>query len=228
MYVPRNRKEALFPRSGLPMIFVHTPKCAGSFVAAAFGHRFRRCVTLREPSLAGHQTWQEYRRGLEALGLSIADYVTFSTMRNPWAWHASWYSYIRGDRDGKRSGHRIEHELFQKMNFRDYILSLDDPDVPRGPQGYITRQISEWFTDADGRIAVDHVLLVERIEEDFERMRAAENLRVTLPGKRVNTSREGDFREAYDSVTEEAIRKRHARDIAMFGYDFATGAPRPI
>ena len=51
-------------------------------------------------------------------------------MRNPWAWHASWYSYIRGDRDGKRSGHRIEHELFQKMNFRDYILSLDDPDVP--------------------------------------------------------------------------------------------------
>lgn len=221
MYVPRNRFEAIVPGAGLPMIFVHTPKCAGSFVAAAFGRRFRRCITLKKAELRGHLTWQEYKSGLARLGFSISDFVTFSTVRNPWAWHVSWYTYIRNDENGKKSGHQIEHELFKKMEFKDYIRSLDDPELPRSPQGYITRQISDWFLDEEGKIAVDYLLRAEVIEGDFEAMREKEKLRAKLPQRRLNVSNKKDFREFYDSETEALVRSRHARDIAMFGYDFA-------
>ena len=221
MYVPRNRIEAILPGAGLPMVFVHTPKCAGSFVAAAFGRRFRRCITLRKPELRGHLTWQEYKTRFEKLGLSISDFVTFSTIRNPWAWHVSWYTYIRNDVGGKRSGHRIEHELFQKMEFRDYIRTLSDPDLPRSPQGYTTRQVSDWFLDEDGNIAVDYVLRAEHLAGDFEAMREKEHILAKLPPKKLNVSNKRDFREFYDSDTEAIIRARHARDIEMFGYDFA-------
>lgn len=220
MHVPRNRTEMLLPRAGLPMVFVHTPKCAGSFVAAAFGRRFRRCITLRRKELRGHLTWQEYKARFAELGLSIADFVTFSTVRNPWAWHVSWYSYIRNDSGGRRSGHRIEHELFQTMSFADYVNTLEDPDLPRGPQGYLTRQISDWFVDETGEIAVDYVLRTEHMAQDFDVMRKSENLRVALPEKPLNVSNAHDFREFYNDATADIIRSRHARDISLFGYDF--------
>ena len=220
VYVPRHPVEAIVPGAGLPMIFVHTPKCAGSFVAAAFGRRFRRCITLRNPALSGHLTWQEYRSRLAGLGVSISEFVTFSTVRNPWAWHVSWYTYIRNDEGGKKSGHQIEHELYKTMEFKDYIRTLDDPELPRGQQGYITRQISDWFTDEEGKIAVDYVLRTEQITSDFEAMRQREHLWVKLPRQRLNVSNKKDFRKFYDSDAEAIVRSRHARDIAMFDYKF--------
>ena len=220
MYVPRGHLEKLYLRAGLPMVFVHTPKCAGSFVASAFGRRFRRCVTLTKPELSGHLTWQQYKVAFMKIGLSIKDYVTFSTMRNPWAWHVSWYNYIKNDSGGRKSGHYIEHEQFKSMSFENYIETLADPDLPRSPQGYTTRQVSDWFIDDDGKIAVDYVLRAERISHDFEMMRMKENLRVALPTKKVNVSNKVDFREFYSDRTEAIVRLRHSRDIEMFGYDF--------
>ena len=106
------------------------------------------------------------------------------------------------------------------MNFENYIETLADPDLPRSPQGYTTRQVSDWFIDDDGKIAVDYVLRAERISHDFEMMRMKENLRVALPTKKVNVSNKVDFREFYSDRTEAIVRLRHSRDIEMFGYDF--------
>lgn len=86
MLVPRSFTESLWPFSGLPMVFVHTPKCSGSFVAKAFGRRFKRCPTLRWPEMRGHLTWQEYDQRFAARGIDLGKkFVTFSVVRNPWA-----------------------------------------------------------------------------------------------------------------------------------------------
>jgi len=54
MYMPRTRLEATGLKRGLPMIFVHTPKCGGSYIAHAIGYfRERNCITRRHPSLKG-------------------------------------------------------------------------------------------------------------------------------------------------------------------------------
>jgi len=82
MYVPRTRLESLGLKRGLPMIFVHTPKCGGSFVADAIGHRRERhCFTRRHPMLRGHKTYLEYQHAFTTLGIDINKFVTFSVVR---------------------------------------------------------------------------------------------------------------------------------------------------
>ncbi|MHA6261934.1 sulfotransferase family 2 domain-containing protein [Arenibacterium sp. CAU 1754] len=221
MYVPQSRTDLLWPRWGKRMIFVHTPKCGGSFVNNAFGRRFKRCITLREPSMAGHLTWMEYRDAFAALGQDIGDYSCFSVIRNPWAWHVSWYNYVRKDTGGRSSGMPQEHALFQKMSFSDYLQWLEDPlDTGRGNQYYL-KQISDWLIDETGTIRVSDILRQETLRADLEKFRDKHHLLLRIPKRMVNQSTEGDYRRAYSDEDVDRVAKRHARDIEIFGYRFA-------
>lgn len=221
MLVPRNLAEAIWPYSGLPMVYVHTPKCAGSFVVRAFRRRIKRCPTLRWREMRGHLTWKEYRQRFSKRGIDLSkDYVTFSIVRNPWAWHVSWYTYIRSDPGGLRSGHKIEAELFSRFSFQDYLSWLEDPDARRSRQGYIQRQLQDWLTDADGNVAVDQLLRAETVEQDLEELRDRYNLRISMPGRPVNVSNKQDYRSFYRDADIERIAQRHAADIDRFGYSF--------
>jgi len=224
MRIPTRHMERPFPFLGRPALFVHTPKCGGSYVAAAIGRRrFARAPEQRHPRLRGHLTWIEYRDRLAEMGQDVRDRLTISLVRNPWDWHLSWFSYIRADTGGRRSGHVLEHTLFQRFSFHDYIDWLEDPDAPRGPQGYIVRQLSDWFVDESGRIAVDHVLRQEHLADDLRRLARAEGLCLKLPRRRRNASRTAgarDWRPFYSDHDAERIARRHARDIALFGYSF--------
>jgi hypothetical protein len=205
------------------MVFVHTPKCSGSFVAKAFGARFRWCPTLRWREMQGHLTWQEYNQRFAARGIDFRRaFLSFSVVRNPWAWHVSWFTYIRADKDGRKSGHKIEYDLFSRFTFRDYLDWLEDPDALRGHQGYMQRQIQDWLIDCKGDLAVDHVLRTETISEDLVSLRDHYNLRIDIPVSRVNVSNKRDYRSFYRSKDVEQIARRHASDIDRFGYKFDT------
>lgn len=220
MYVPRNLREAIQPARGMKMVFIHTPKCGGSFLAGTFGRRFRKCPTLTWPEAAGHLTLAEYRSVFAGRGESLTDYYTFSVVRNPWAWHVSWFTYIRADRGGRKSGHRIEAELFAGMSFADYVDWLEDPDAPRSRQGYIVRQMSDWFVDEGGAVAVDRVLRQEHLREDLGRMIRELGLFLRPPLFDRNVSSREDYRRFYTDREVERIGARHGRDIALFGYGF--------
>lgn len=229
MRLPTRLLERPFPFLGRPTLFVHTPKCGGSYIGTAFGRRrFARAPEQRHPRLRGHLTWIEYRDRFAEMGEDVTTWLTISLVRNPWDWHVSWYHYIRGDTGGQRSGHALEHELFRRFSFHDYIDWLEDPDAPRGPQGYITRQVSDWFVDESGRIAVDHVLRQERLGADLAELARTEGLCLKLPRRRRNASRAQDTRDwraFYSDADAERIARRHARDIALFGYRFD---PAPV
>lgn len=220
MHLPRNLAEKYLGRSGLPAIFVHTPKCGGRFVGAAIERAHRRCITQTEPRLAGHQSWARYKTGLAALGHDISDYTTFGLVRNPFSWQVSWYCYIRAPKGGRRSGYPAEHELFQRMSFSDYVDWLIDPDAPRSDRFEMGNLVSDWVTDADGRIAVNHLFYQERLRADVNAFKAELNLKMTLPKTRKNVSNTEDYRSFYSSADIDKIAKRHARDLDLLGYDF--------
>lgn len=222
MYAPRNFLEEYSPyHKGLPMLFVHTPKCGGSFVAASFRRHFKKCISLTEPSLAGHLSWTNYRDRLNALGQPIIDYKTFSVIRNPFAWQVSWFTYIRGYKGGKRSGYHIEHDLFQKMTFSDYVTWLDDPDAPRSPLFDMGKQVSSWVLDEQGNIAVDHILRQETLENDLKQLATTYGLRLHIPRKPVNVSnKKQNYQDFYTARDVDRITARHQRDIQLFGYLF--------
>lgn len=220
MLLPTSKFERLLGK-GKPYIYIHTPKCGGSFVAKAFEKERRKCPTLVWPEAKGHKTYVEHRAIFANRGFDIHDNFIFSLVRNPWAWHVSWFNYIKNDYGGKHSGHVVEAELFQKFSFEDYVCWLHDPEAKRGPQGYITRQLHEWVTDENGNIAVDLVVKNEEISEKLETFFRQQGIILKLPHKRVNVSTQGDYRRYYTDNLAERIAVKHSRDIELFGYSFS-------
>ena len=220
MIVPQHLKDLLSPRAGRKMIFVHTPKCGGTYVNKAFGRRFHQCPTLTWPEAAGHKLYTEYRDIFRARGEDIHDHYLFSVIRNPFDWHVSWFNYIRQDEGGRKSGHRIEAELFKRMSFADYVNWLEDPSAPSSPQGYIRRNIHDWLSDETGTIRVDRVLRHEHLRDDFAAMIAETGILVRPGSRRRNVSNRSDFRSFYGAREVDIIAARHARDCMLFGYTF--------
>jgi Sulfotransferase family len=220
--VPRNLFEAAFPNAGLKMIFIHTPKCGGSFVNNAFGKRFKNCSTKRWKEAKGHRTYLEYRDIFRNRGESIHDYVLFAVVRNPWDWHLSWYNYVSKDIGGKKSGMLIEHEQIRNFTFSEYLKWLEDAKQPRSKDDYARRQMSDWLIDDDGHLAVKHILRQERLERDLLDFKALFGLRINVKlGRRINASRDAhDYRSAYSTAEADMIARRHARDIALLRYVF--------
>lgn len=202
------------------MVFIHTPKCGGSYINHAFGRRFRQCPTLTWPDAAGHKVYTEYRDIFRAHGQDLHDNYLFSVVRNPFAWHVSWFTYLRRDPQGKKSGHRIEAELFPKMTFADYVDWLEDPASPRSPQGYIQRRLSDWITDETGTIRVNRVLRHETLRDDLAAMIAETGILIRPGTRKRNVSNRSDFRSFYTSREVDIIARRHRFDCDRFGYSF--------
>lgn len=222
MKIPRNAEEAVSAELGLPMIFIHTPKCGGSFVGATFEKRWRQCPSLVWPEAAGHKTYQEYEEIFEKRGDSLQNYVLFTVIRNPWDWHLSWYNYVSKDEGGRRSGLALEHEQIKDLTFDDYVRWVDAEHLPKSENDYMRRQVSDWIIDGDGHVAVDNILRQETLEADVKSLQHKYGLLFEIPhGERINASRgDADYRLAYTDQAAERIAKRHARDIALFGYTF--------
>lgn len=220
MYVPRTFHERFIPTKGLKMLFIHTPKCGGSTVGSAFGNRFRKCVSVRTKELKGHLTWMEYRERLPILGREISEFITFSTIRNPFEWHISWFNYIKRQKPNK-TGYVIEHVLFQKFNFSDYISWLEDETAQRTHRHDMGRQVSDWVCDENGKIVVNEILRQETLISDLEALRDRYGLVLRMPKEPLNKFGTGKkYQDFYSDKDVEIIAKRHKRDLALFNYSF--------
>ncbi|MGC1497234.1 MAG: hypothetical protein WA790_15600 [Sulfitobacter sp.] len=219
MYVPRRLSVPSLQTTGCPMIFVQTPNCGGAFVAQTFGRAFQDCITMTDPKMRGHPTLRRYRVGLSRHNLDIADFYTFDLVRNPWHWHQSWYSFVKQDTGGMQSGMPVEHALFQNITFLEYLRWLDCPGITGLRNRHYLREMSEWLIGSDGQIGVDHVLRYETLNQDLHRLSDTYGLRLNMPqihSKVLYCNPNSDVSYCTEGI--EIIRKRHARDIALFGY----------
>lgn len=206
--------------SGRPMIFVHTPKCGGSFVAHAVGYwRERLCFTRRYKTLQGHKTYVEFRDAMAVLGKDIRDYTTFSVIRDPWSWHVSLYHYIKNLEGVAREKKKAAHEVMNRLSFSEYLLWLDNMGE-EFQTTHFAKNICDWLVDETGEIAVDFVLRQERLVEDLLKMQKEYGLYLRIPQQRINTSKHDDYRSYYTDQEADFIARRHRRDIEMFGYTF--------
>jgi hypothetical protein len=222
MIVPARVGPLPFLRQPRRIYFLHVPKCGGTFVESVFIRHIRQCETQALPEAAGHLTLRDYRRIFRARGID-GPAEWFTVVRNPFDWHVSWFHYLKGDPQGRDSGHPTEAELFQRFEFHDYVRWLDDPTAPATPSRLMHKQFRDYLVDDDGRIGVDHVLRQESLREDLERFVRLLRLDVKIPaaGARLRASdRDADHRRYYTDATAEIIARRHADDLRLFGYRF--------
>lgn len=73
--------------------------------------------------------------------------------------------------------------------------------------------------DAQGRLEMDLIGRVERMQEDYD----AACARIGIPSRgldRVNASSRGDYRQYYDQELIDAVGALYQRDLELFGYAF--------
>ena len=195
-------------------IFVHIPKTAGKSINRLFG-----------------MEWQKHKdllRYAKELGPQVfANYFKFAIVRNPWDRMLSDYNFQ------KKKNCRASEKLFavdecgHARRFREWVqAAFSDPFhyEPRRWGADVSPGIHRWSPQVDwislnGNIAVDRVLRLESLQEDFEDVRRVLGGRLgKLPCR--NWKFHLHYSHYYDEATKRLVGDYYAKDIEAFGYRY--------
>ena len=188
-------------------IFVHIPKAAGISVAMAlFGNL-----------AGGHATARRYR---VVFGRDFWPDFKFTFVRNPYTRLVSAYEFLRsGGHPAWPANQRFRDEVLSEYSdFEDFVLRWLKPGTD-WPEPHFRPQHE--FLELGGRVVMDFVGRVERIEEDFATV--CDRLGIPARLERLNptTPREkrGTLADYYASdAVERRVREIYGRDFELFGY----------
>lgn len=186
-------------------IFVHVPKAAGISVAMAlFGNL-----------AGGHATAREYRR---VFGSDFARYFKFTFVRNPYTRLVSAYEFLRaGGRPAWPTNQRFRDEILSEyVDFADFVLRWLKPRT-EWPEPHFRPQHE--FLELGGRVVMDFVGRVERIDADFETVRERLGIQAQLGRLNPTKEKQGNLGFYYSSdAVERRVRDLYARDFELFDY----------
>jgi hypothetical protein len=211
-------------------LFVHIQKTAGS----SLGRTLHAALPDLQTVLGTHDTALQAKRYLGEAEYS--GYFTAAFVRNPWDRLVSWYMMIVQARTrlplwtrllgtGQPRLWRYVHEY--SNSFEEFILrctaEIEDRD---GSKSFCRNQVA-YLTDEQGRCIVDFIGRYENLEHDARRLLTRlgqEELK--LP--HVNPSSHRHYSAYYSDALAEVVRRRFARDIDAFGYEFVRCEPPQV
>lgn len=184
--------------------FIHIPKTGGMSVFAALKQAKVERLQMRK-----HRHYTEYKPD-EVLPPLI------SVVRNPFDRMYSIFEFYK-----KKRG-----QLRAIPNFRDFINNLDRNytigKVSGSKSTNLFDSCSTYLQDENGRIAVDHILRFERLEEDFNSV--CEKYNITgcrLRKENINERKVHPKKTTiYDYGMRGIIEERYKDDIINFGYTY--------
>ena len=180
-----------------------------------------------------HKDISSYAQELEPR--IFRNYYKFAIVRNPWDRIVSDYNYQ------KRKRSQAEHRLFirdERGNTRSFSqwmeAALSNPFYYESTQwgADVSQGIHRWSPQVDwisisGKIAVDRVLRMENLQEDFAGLCRT----LGLPSRELpccNWRCHRHFSYYHDESTRRVVAQLYAKDIETFGYrfDFPSGILR--
>jgi hypothetical protein len=169
------------------LLFVHIPKNAGSFFQKTLvlnGFKKSRYFERRHPR--GHRLLSEEYHSLRPFGRFLWRRVPkVAFFRSPLDWHSSFYRYVKGDHQGRESGHPIEHALFSRISFEEYLECVVEQKITGHPHRYYYRQQTDYLRGFDDFTFPLRVTEVTRPEA----LTSVCGSLVDIPRERVNVSK---------------------------------------
>lgn len=203
-------------------VFVHIPKTAGTSIEKALGifgdwrHEDRDILFGQSAMrLDGQPLSSPYLQHLRASELArlvpqaMADYLTFTVVRNPWDKLVS--AYANKDVHLCRFA-QAQGVTLQDTDFATFVARSAEIDHAH------LRPQHGFLCDAGGRLLVDVVARWETLARDFADICRRLDVEIELP--RENTSARSAYRDYYDGTTRKLVEQRYAEDIDAFAYRF--------
>ena len=190
------RPPALRVETRRPFSFVHINKCGGSSVeiALGLGKRHTPAMVLRDEM--GAEAWDRA--------------YTFTVVRNPFERVVSIYFYrVRTDIGGMVDRHLNVNAWIRK------VWGERDPEY--WEDSILLAPAVDWLRE-DGRMLVDKVARLERIDEDWREI--AQELGVDIALKQWNWNRHPPYRLLLSNEARAVIEDAFAEDLEMFGYAY--------
>ena len=137
---------------------------------------------------------------------AFAGYVKFAFVRNPFDRFVSYCAFMLRQTD-----------LFQRSPREAlYRFAFDHPN----PDHILFRPQASLLVDDNGHsLLADEIGRVEDMQGSYDAICARIGI-ASQTLERVNASRHGDYRRYYDQRLAEAVARRYAADLALFGYTF--------
>jgi len=188
-------------------IFVHIPKTGGMTVRGTITEcRQGWEKANHENDMYPHIDIAHIRSIVEPEDFD--GYFKFGFVRNPWDRAVSIFV-------NRRNRHGLEsfEEFVEQYNYSS--------DFCKWPTR--KRHQLDWFTDSQGRMAMDYVGRFETLQQDLAQI--CNRLAIAPPEHLIHAHKRDDhakrhYSEYYTDKTREIIARKFRRDIEFFGYEF--------
>ena len=151
----------------------------------------------------GHLSLQQLRPFLGEQKFS--EYFKFAFVRNPYDRFVSYCAFMtrNGDVFSRNPKAVMRHMLF-----------VEPPE-----QHILFQAQNSLLTDENGLLLTNYIGRVEQMQASYNAI--CERIGISLQFlEKVNSTSRRDYREYYDEELKQAVGRRYARDIELFGYEF--------
>lgn len=188
-------------------VFIHIPKCAGSSI--------NQELNLKSLGFSGHSPASCHSEFL-------ANYFSFTFIRNPYDRIASAYKYFRKLKEGHRwyKRNKIISDAASKMSFIEFVNHVKDfQKLMTREEGSFESGIHfqpfYYFLDEP----VEYIGRFENIQHDYFNIMSRLSLPLkTLP--KTNSTNNSNYRQLYIEESKNTVYNIYKEDIEKHNYEF--------
>lgn len=199
------------------LFFVHIPKTGGNSIAAAYKNQDVE-IWGHNMKIPGYKTYPNSKWGKYFRKIPGSSYVfqSFCITRNPWSRVFSAYNYLKQGGIGYDDQQDFDNYVRPYGDFISFVLNGLDKAMLE--QVHFKPQ-THWITDSNGTVVVDHVLSLEKIDQQLNNlMESLGKTVVPLPVK--NRSSDENYQNHFTPEAADVVAELYSTEIELFNYRF--------